>query len=347
MRIDLPRYWYSRSFHFLTVLLLPFSWLFALIVQFRRWLYQVGLLKTQRFPVPIIVVGNIVVGGTGKTPCVLWLVNFLEKHGYSPGIVSRGVGGIKHQQAHIVQSTDSPQRVGDEAVLLRRNTQCPIVVCLNRAEAVRKLLKQFTCNIVISDDGLQHYSLGRDIEIVMIDGVRYFGNLHLLPAGPLRESVKRLHNVDFVVVNGGDERNAYTMTLLPTQFVSMNNFQEKIDCVHFPYKNIHAVAGIGHPERFFSTLKTLGFTIKPHSFKDHYSYDAHDFEFKDEYPIVMTEKDAVKCFSFADQRYWYLSITAKMNKRLEQELLLKIKKLEVNNVPVQKNSSKFSDPTSC
>lgn len=324
MLINLPRYWYSRSFHLLTLLLLPFSWLFGAIVSMRRWFYRLGFFKVQRFPVPVIVVGNITVGGTGKTPFVIWLAKFLQSHGYTPGIVSRGVGGSKHTQPYFVKANDCISQVGDEAMLLWQHTHCPVVICIDRAAAVHALLNHVSCDVVISDDGLQHYRLGRDIEIGMVDGVRRFGNSYLLPAGPLREPRRRLQQTDFIVVTGQDVTDNFTMTLSPAYFVSMVDPHNRMNVKDFPYKKIHAVAGIGHPERFFTTLQELGLDMFQHVFKDHYHYQAQDLDFKDELPIVMTEKDAVKCASFADYRYWYVAITAKINSRLEQALLEKI-----------------------
>ena len=322
MKLDLAKHWYRSSLTCVTFILLPFSWMFGLCAALRRALYKYHILKSYRFAVPVIVVGNITVGGTGKTPFVIWLVHLLQAQGYRPGIVSRGVGGKTHCQPHIVCADDKAERVGDEALLLVRNVDAPLVICKNRAAAVEHLLRHTNCNIVVSDDGLQHYRLARDIEIAMVDGKRQFGNQQLLPAGPLREPIERLQGVDFQVVNGGEGDNA--MTLLPLSLVNVCTAKK----LNFPVNNIstvHAVAGIGHPERFFAELQRLGFTLIPHAFADHYLYAAHDLDFKDSLPILMTEKDAVKCLSFADDRYWYLKITAKISDELKEKLLLKIK----------------------
>jgi len=331
MQIEFSRYWYNKSLHPLMCLLLPFSWLFGLCALIRRKLYRAGMLKIQRFQVPVIIAGNITVGGTGKTPFVIWLAKFLKAQGYKPGIVSRGVGGNKHHKPHVVTSEDTAQIAGDEALLLRQNSGCPVVLCIDRAAAVRELVQRSKCDIVISDDGLQHYRLGRDLEIVVVDGVRRFGNHRLLPAGPLREPVTRLRNVDFVLVNGGTANDEFIMELEPVQLVSVRDPSRKKSLAEFENKNIHAVAGIGHPERFFSLLKINGFNMLTHVFPDHHLYQSSDLDFNDTRPILMTEKDAVKCGAFADDRYWYLDINAKMNAQFERQLLSRLKNLEVCN----------------
>ena len=187
-----------------------------------------------------------------------------------------------------------------------------------------ELLQQSHCDVVISDDGLQHYRLARDIEIAIVDGTRRFGNEQLLPAGPLREPLSRLKHVNYVIVNGGNEHDTWTMTLEPTQFISVLNPSHAQPISDFPIKKVHAVAAIGNPGRFFQTLQNMGFDIIPHAFPDHFQYRSYHLDFKDTLPILMTEKDAVKCGHFADQRYWYLGVTAKINK-LEQEILSTLK----------------------
>jgi tetraacyldisaccharide 4'-kinase len=328
MPINLTAHWYLPSKSFLSILLLPFTVLFWLSITVRRWLYQWGIVKVKKFHVPIIVVGNLTVGGTGKTPFVIWLAQFLKSQGYHPGIVSRGVGGKKHVHPHIVQVTSSDvKRVGDEALLLAKHTECPVVLCVDRALAVQSLLTHFSCDIVLSDDGLQHYRLGRDLEIALIDGLRGFGNKQLLPAGPLREPVSRLKTVDFIIVNEkvNDENlthveNEFVMTLKPSQFISIKNPQLKIDYEKFPYKKIHAVAAIGHPERFFLSLEKFGFEIIRHIFPDHYLFQRKDLEFQQTYPIIMTEKDAVKCYDFADERFWYVHANVELSAGFEERL---------------------------
>lgn len=323
--LDVTRYWYRPSLNFITFLLLPFSIIFSFCAAIRRWLYRVGALKTHHFTVPVIVVGNIAIGGTGKTPFVIWLVEFLISQGYRPGIVSRGVGGKQTTKPHWVKIDDFANEVGDEAILLAERAHCPVVISPDRVAAVEDLLQNSDCNIVISDDGLQHYRLGRDIEIAIVDGMRRFGNTHLLPAGPLREPIERLKKVDFVIVNGGNDKDTFVMTLEPQGLVSLQHPETIMNLIEFPDKKVHAVAGIGHPERFFLLLKNAGFDVIAHPFGDHYPYQSYDFDFTDSLPILMTEKDAVKCKKFATEHYWYVKVAAKLNNRLEQKLLEKIK----------------------
>lgn len=330
MSFDLTRYWYKPALHPVTVSLLPFSWLFRMGTSLRRWSYRAGILPTARFQVPVIVVGNITVGGTGKTPLVIWLAQFLSSQGYRPGIVSRGVGGTQGVKPYRVKASDSPAVVGDEALLLSQATQCPMVICHDRAAAVRELLQQTTCNIVISDDGLQHYHLGRDIEIALLDSARGTGNHCLLPAGPLREPVTRLKQVDFVIEHGGPT-DSLSMTLEPIEFVSLTNPQNSIPFSAFQRQPIHAIAGIGHPQRFFTMLTQAGFDVTAHPFPDHYRYQPDNFKFTDSCPIVMTEKDAVKCQSWADDRYWHVKVVAKLSEAFGKNLLSKLTHLEVQH----------------
>lgn len=337
MMLDLTSIWYSKKLHWSAILLLPFSAIFSFVVAVRRWCYQRGLFKSFHFQVPVIVVGNITVGGTGKTPFVISLVKFLQDQGYRPGIVSRGVGGSESTKARFVKATDAADDVGDEALLLTQKTQCPMVVCKDRVAAVRTLLNKTHCNIVISDDGLQHYRLQRSLEIVMVDHERQFGNQYLLPAGPLREPISRIKQADFVVVNGGSLQDPYTLTLQPDEFVSIVT-QAKIPLHGFANKKIHAVSGIGHPQRFFKTLQQLGMDLITHIFPDHHLYQKHELHFSEKLPIVMTEKDAVKCAAFANDDYWYLNIIPKMNEKLEQSILSKLKSLET-----QENEKDFAN----
>lgn len=332
MQANLIEYWYRKSLHPITFLLLPLSWVFGFIVATRRWLYRKGLFKTQKFTVPVIVVGNITVGGTGKTPFVIWLANFLQEHGFKPGIVSRGYGGKEHSRPYWIRSQSTAVEAGDEAILLAQKTNCPVVVSANRAAAVKAIMNNTHCNIVITDDGLQHYAMSRDLEIVMIDSMRQFGNKRLLPAGPLREKLSRLKSADFVVTNysvrgaAHHEVSQYSMHLILSHLISLKSLEE-IEVAKFNSKRVHAVAGIGNPYQFFAALKQLGFDVIEHMFPDHYLYQAHDLEFGDDLPVVMTEKDAVKCMSFASDRFWYVNVIARMNAKLEHDLVSKLKML--------------------
>ncbi len=325
MSLNLERHWYSRSLTWLTLLLLPFSFLFRLIVRLRLFLYKHNIIKTIHFSVPVIVVGNLTVGGTGKTPLVIWLAEFLKTQKWRPGIVSRGMGGAKQETPVWVDKHSEPSIVGDEALLLARHGACPVVICIDRVAAVKELLGNTDCNIIISDDGLQHYRLGRGIEIAVLDGDRKLGNGYFLPAGPLREVKERLDQVDFVIQQGGDRQNNYFyMQLQGNELVSVVNPHKRLPLTDFKNKKVHAVAGVGNPERFFATLRLQGLNIIEHIFPDHYLYQQADFRFSDELPIVMTEKDKVKCEALADERFWYLPVVALIDKKFENELLLKL-----------------------
>ncbi|WP_264435396.1 tetraacyldisaccharide 4'-kinase [Coxiella endosymbiont of Dermacentor marginatus] len=292
-----PQFWYqSRSW--ISQFLIPFSLLYQLAVIFRRTIYTIGLKKIRQFSVPIIVIGNVTVGGSGKTPLAIWLVNQLKKQGFRPGIVSRGYGGKNKDRLQIVTPNSDPHLVGDEAILLAR-TGFPMVVGVNRPDAIEYLLKNFNCNIIISDDGLQHYSLSRDIEIAVIDSDRQFGNGLCMPAGPLREPKSRLNSVDFLVVK----------QLYPVEIYQLNNPEKKINFEELHGKTIHAVAGLGNPQNFFYQLELLGAKVIKHAFPDHYFYQKKDFQFEDDKIILMTEKDAVKCKEFDDKRLFCLSVS--------------------------------------
>ncbi len=332
--MTIEKHWYRSSYTLLTLLLLPFSWLFRLLIFLRFSLYRAGWKKIISFPVPVIVVGNITVGGTGKTPMVIWLIHCLQKMGYQPGVVSRGVGGEDTNSLRWVKENSVPSDVGDEAVLIVKRTQCPMVICKDRVLAVRELLTQSTCNIVIADDGLQHYRLGRQIEIVMLDGARQVGNGELLPAGPLREPLSRLQRSDFILVQGSTElklssENVFTMTLVGQALLSFSALHETKSLHDLSGQTVHAVAAIGNPDRFFALLRGFNIQVIEHRFKDHYLFQPQDFAFADHLPIVMTEKDAVKCVAFANdfasQGMWYLPVDAELPIEFEKKLQEKIR----------------------
>lgn len=321
----LTQHWAQRNF--LSYCLLPFTFLYRIIISLRRFLYRCGLKKIQRFPVPVIIVGNITTGGTGKTPLVIWLANFLQQQGFKPGIVSRGYGGKADVYPRQVTAQDDPAVVGDEALLLVRNTSCPLIIDPKRVNAVKKLLRDTTCNIVISDDGLQHYALGRDLEIAVLDGQRRLGNNWCLPAGPLREPPSRLKEVDFIVTNGDANPGEYSLQLTATAFHKVTQPEITCDAENLPYDFSYAVAGIGNPTRFFITLQKLGLSFSEKSFPDHHPYTAADFKFatgQKNVGIIMTEKDAVKCVNFADERFWYLAVQAQLSNDFSVRLLEKL-----------------------
>ena len=286
---------------------MPLSALFAVVAFTRRLMFKAGILRTHRFEVPVIVVGNITVGGTGKTPLVMWLVDHLVQKGWRPGIVSRGYGGKAQHWPQQVRADSDPAIVGDEAVMLAARTGCPMCVGPDRPAAVAALLAHTDVNIVVSDDGLQHYALGRDLEIAVIDGDRRLGNGLLLPAGPLREPASRLKQVDLVIVNGEGRRGEHSMMLYQPVVTDLWQREPRsIDA--FAGKAVHAVAGIGNPQRFFDLLESHGLVVTPHPFPDHHAYGADDLVFSPELPVMMTEKDAVKCRRLSCGQCWVVHI---------------------------------------
>jgi tetraacyldisaccharide 4'-kinase len=245
----LSQTWYTR--HPIRWLLLPLSWLYLAIITLRRWFYEQQWLTQHRLPVPVIIVGNISIGGTGKTPFVIWLVEQLRQAGFHPGVISRGYGGQAPYYPYTV-TVDSPVTAsGDEPLLIASRTQCPVVVAPNRREAGEQLLRESGCDVIIADDGLQHYALQRDIEIVIVDAARQFGNGLCLPAGPLREPRKRLTEVDYVVYNGETDAHAYWMHLSGQAWINIANPNQTAPLDAFSQQAVHAIAGIGNPNRFF------------------------------------------------------------------------------------------------
>lgn len=291
----LTKLWYKKSI--LSYCLLPFSYLYQVIITLRRLAYKKNIFKVTKFSVPVIVVGNITVGGTGKTPLVIYLADWLKQQGFKPGIVSRGYGGKAEHYPVKVSAQSDPVIVGDEPIIIAKHTACPVYVAPDRVAAVKQLLQENNCNIIISDDGLQHYALARDIEIVVIDGERRFGNEFCLPAGPLREPIKRLKKVDFIVCNTGysPQPDEYPMLLagMDNSFTQVINPEITKSIEYFKDKKIHAIAGIGNPVRFFNELNRMNLIITTHIFPDHYIFKAKDLNFGDDSIIIMTEKDAV------------------------------------------------------
>ncbi len=308
--LRLDHYWYSRSLWLL--LLTPLSGLFRFLVWLRRRAYWVGLLRSHRIPLPVIVVGNITAGGTGKTPLVAWLVIHLRERGYTPGIVARGYGGRARSWPQQVRPDSDPGIVGDEAVLLAQLTGCPMAVAPDRVAAAMALVKHSDCDVLISDDGLQHYAMQRDIEIAVIDGVRRFGTGFMMPAGPLREPVSRLREVDLVVVNGLGGTGEFPMKLKAGVLHNLRDDGNTCTLEEFRNRKVHAVAGIGNPERFFMSLRPQLRQLETHAFPDHHRFRQSDLLFDDDAPVLMTAKDAVKCRRFASGREWYLPVHAEL-----------------------------------
>jgi tetraacyldisaccharide 4'-kinase len=313
-----PKHWQHRNLK--SLLLLPPAALFAAVAALRRFAWKSGLLGSRHPGVPVIVVGNITAGGTGKTPLVLWLARFLRDKGMHPAIISRGYGAARTDPRH-VPVDGFPEDYGDEPCLMAGRAGCPVWVGHNRAataEAMRRAHPDI--DVILSDDGLQHYRLARDFEIAVIDGARGLGNGWLLPAGPLREPRSRLAEVDAVVVNGGDASGDFPRTLpmhlRGDRFRNLARPQQVVTAAHFRGMTIHAAAGIGNPQRFFGHLRALGLECIEHPFPDHHPFRAADLAFGDDAPVVMTEKDAVKCAAFATANQWALVVNAEVDARL-------------------------------
>ncbi|MDP5291310.1 tetraacyldisaccharide 4'-kinase [Oceanimonas sp. CHS3-5] len=304
-------------------LLWPLSLLFGLVSGLRRRLFRHGLKRVYRAPVPVIVVGNLTVGGNGKTPLVIWLVEWLRSQGYTPGVISRGYGGKSAQYPLTLSDSTTAAQAGDEPVLIFKRTGCPVVVGPRRAEAAARLAS-LGADIIISDDGLQHYALARDIELVVVDGKRRFGNGHLLPMGPLREGTWRLESVDAVINNGGPcEPGEHLMTLAPGTLRPVSGEGNAPE----PGTSVHALAGIGHPPRFFTTLSEQGFILdRQLALGDHQAVTPAQLAGLADAPLLITEKDAVK-WPGGHEHCWYLPVDARLPTEFEHLLLNRLKEL--------------------
>jgi tetraacyldisaccharide 4'-kinase len=295
---DVPPPWWMRLL----------SAVYGALTGIRRSAYSWRLARSTRLACPVVVVGNLTVGGTGKTPLVCWLAGQLIELGFKPGVVSRGYGGSS-RAPRLVQGSDNSDKVGDEAILLVRRSRVPVATGRNRAAAAQLLINA-GCDVIVSDDGLQHYALQRDCEIIVIDGDRRFGNGRLLPAGPLRETPSRLQHADAVVINGGDAESdgAVRMRLLATNAVAMKYGTAK-PLREFSGQPVHAIAAIGNPQRFFAMLRAVGISVLEHPLPDHAKLGIDDISFADDLAVLMTEKDAVKCRDIAGPHHWYVPVT--------------------------------------
>lgn len=318
MNVDIEKIWYSKNL--LSTILLPLSWLFQIAVAVRRVYYHLCLPDSGASKIFTIVVGNITVGGTGKTPFVIWLAQRCIAQGLRVGIVSRGYKRNNEQRIVEVHPHSTHEEVSDEALLLVLKTACPVVVAANRSQAVNQLIGKYDVDVVLSDDGLQHYNLPRSVEIAVVDGERQLGNGRCLPAGPLREPVVRLDSCDLVVYNGGKGSYQYCFETVYGNLVSLSSDTACKPLSDFKGFTIHAVAGIGNPTRFFKALQNAGLHIIEHRFPDHHAYQETDLDFNSDGPIIMTEKDAVKCKRFISKNIWYLPISLLPNSVLEKRI---------------------------
>jgi len=314
---------YSKSL--VSLLLLPLSAVFLLISFIRKTLYQFNFLKSFKLKIPVIVVGNITSGGTGKTPLIIYLANELKKNGYRPGIISRGYGSKTEGVMEVSQKSDVAE-AGDEPMLIQKHTHLPVFVSKDRVLAAKALVKKYAkTDVILSDDGIQHYRLRRDLEVLVIDGTRKFGNGYLLPAGPLREFRSKLKTVDAIVCNhkkviDGSYLMKYTGHLL----INLKT-NKKIHLNNLSLKNIHAIAGIGNPDRFFDYLKTYNILFSSSVFQDHYKFSKKDFRDMNDKNIIMTEKDAVKCQKFSRNNFWYLPVIAEVDSKFTDVILKKLR----------------------
>jgi len=345
MATRLSRAWYSGARW--PLLLTPLEWLYRGLMAIRQRCYRLGLIQQHRFSVPVLVVGNITVGGTGKTPLVVALVQQLKAQGYRPGVVSRGYGSAAPSYPFAVTPSSEARHCGDEPLLIAIRTSAPVVIDADRSRAVAYLLDQYDCDLVITDDGLQHYQLARDIECVVVDGERQLGNGHCLPCGPLREPSSRLDSVDFIIQNGDKAAvNSHDQVLpVTTTAVSsmclQNHLAHRLDDSesialadwNASERRVHAVAGIGNPGRFFSTLREQGFSVIEHSFDDHHPFSLRDLDFGDALPVLMTEKDAVKVRAQgALNNAWYVPIDAVLDADFVAALSAKLDGLRINTI---------------
>ena len=337
----IEKVWFNkhRAKYWLVPLLLPFTGLFYLLSSARRLAFSLGLLKSYQIDKPVIVVGNIGIGGNGKTPVVVHLVELTRTLGFKPGVISRGYGGTAEIYPYLLDESSTSTLAGDEPILIYQRCHVPVVVGADRVANAKMLIDQ-GCNIIISDDGLQHYRLQRDLELVVIDAKRLFGNGLLLPAGPLREGAWRLQQADLVIYNGGKPSNhevlkdkSLLMTLAASELIQLKT-GEKSSLVNFlkQWQTVNAIAGIGDPQRFFDTLQILGFNlVKQQGFIDHKDFTVDDFnQFKIDLPLLMTEKDAVKCQAFAQENWWYLPVNAQFSVQDEQALMKKMQTVMIN-----------------
>lgn len=316
------------------LVLKPLSWIYGAIIAIRVWLFKIGFLRKHVLRVPVVVVGNVTVGGTGKTPLVIYIVEQFKKLGLKPGVISRGYAGTAKGVVGVGSESD-PIVVGDEPLLIAKRTNVPVYIGADRVAAGKHLLEQHAdCDVIISDDGMQHYQLHRDAEIAVIDGTKVFGNGALIPAGPLREPLTRLSSVDIMVVNGlwqgmfrledVSKTREFNMRLISERFYNLISPQQTTDGSLFVGQSIAAITGIGNPKRFFNQIEAFGFDFIKAERPDHHAFSPHDFDDLDADIILMTEKDAVKCTAIAKPNFWVLPISADIDVEFIQLILEKL-----------------------
>ena len=322
------RIWYQRSplGWSLQWLLLPLALLFCFLVTLRRFAYRRGWMDSSKVPVPVIVVGNLTVGGAGKTPLVIALVRWLQQMGHRPAVISRGYGRASETPILRVDPTGQATDYGDEPLLIAQATAVPVYVGADRAAVAAQVVAEIDPTIILSDDGLQHYRLQRDLELLVIDAERKLGNRYCLPAGPLREPTGRLHSVDAVVWNGVAEEGGFSMQMRAEPLVRLGKREQQMALEQFSGKRVHAVAGIGHPQRFFSLLEQAGVEVISHPFPDHIQYTPQDLQFDSSLPVLMTEKDAVKCqhLSGIEAEIWVVPVSVELEAALKQRITEKL-----------------------
>ncbi len=332
--MSIIKYW--QSYNWFSLCLWPLSLIYCLVISIRKRCYQFHCFAIKPSKVPVIIIGNITVGGNGKTPLIIQLLKEFKNKGYTPGVVSRGYGAINSDLSKGAVEVDTSQEsklYGDEPWMIAKKLDVPVVIGHKRALAVEYLIKNYACDMVFSDDGLQHYAMARDIEICVVDTSKKFGNGFCLPAGPLREPISRLKEIDFIVhhkTSDSDSTNIETqdfqMHLEFDHILPLNGIKntKEMQLLDFKDKTVHAVAGIANPLRFFNQLRKHGINVIEHAFADHYQYRPSDFEFGDDLPILMTEKDAVKCIHFELKNCSYISVKTILSKDLVSSIIAKL-----------------------
>lgn len=325
----LQEQWNKRGLY--AWLLFPISVLYCVVMSLRREAYESGLFKTHEIKLPVFVVGNLSVGGTGKTPLVIWIASKLAENGLRPAVISRGYGGRAKEFPFVVYPNTPAALSGDEPVMISRTLGCPVVIDPDRVAAANWLVERDLCDVIISDDGLQHLALGRDLEIAVITSDRVAGNGLCLPSGPLREGMGRLKSIDVVISRLQESKlTPHFMNLHPGECARLDSPAMRLPLSAFWKKPVHAIAGIGNPEGFFESLRMAGLEIIPHAFPDHYDYTPVDISFDDDLPVLMTQKDAVKCTEFTKRNCWVVTVSVEVDEGILEIIMKKIKEIKAN-----------------